>query len=623
VTAAPARREAATFASPGITDIYGLQPEDVAHDARSAYDRIPADEKGWFAEAQQAAVRDLKPLCFEHQVLHPTKGTIWAEFRAVPEKESDGSILWHGVEIDITGRKRLEGKLIQLNRAVEQSPASIIITDTAGNIQYVNPKFTEVTGYAKEEVLGKNPRVLKGGNMTPEHYRRLWDVITAGQKWRGEFLNRKKNGEMFWEFALITPILDKQGIITQYLAIKEDITVRKQLEEQLRQSQKMEVVGRLAGGVAHDFNNLLTAILGNVELLRDVDALKSNAEAAVELSEIAKAAERASDLTRQLLTFSRRQAFQSRLLDLNDVVRESSKMIRRLISENIGMETTFAPAGAPIQADRSMMEQILVNLAVNSRDAMPRGGKLAIQITPFIFTESELAGHPQARAGRFIRPTVADTGCGIAPEHLKHIFEPFFTTKDVGKGTGLGLATVHGIVEQHQGWIEVASALGVGTAFHVFLPRCQPEESSAATLNLPPAADTGGGTETILLVEDEAALRRLLRTVLERQKYRVLTAESGESALEIWREHRQEIQLLITDMIMPGGILGCALADRLLAEKPALKVIYCSGYNDDVLGEDSRLRSNPNFLEKPFESGKLLKLVRMNLDELAPPVRTS
>jgi two-component system cell cycle sensor histidine kinase/response regulator CckA len=511
---------------------------------------------------------------------------------------------------DITERKQMDAKVRQLSRAVEQSPVSIVITDKDGNIEYVNRKFTEVTGYSFSEAMGKNPRILKSGEQPAELYQQMWECIRDGREWRGELHNRKKNGELFWELCAISPIFNAAGAITHYLAVKEDVTERRQLEEQLRQSQKMEAFGQLAGGIAHDFNNLLTIIQGHVALLQLEESTPD--EQAAGLVEIAKASERAANLTRQLLTFSRRQLFQPTPLDLNEVVANTSKMLQRLIGEHIGLETRFAPGGAPIKADRTMMEQILMNLAVNSRDAMPKGGCLVIQTDAVVVSETDAVANPKARPGSFIRLKIIDTGCGMAPETLERIFEPFFTTKEVGKGTGLGLATVFGIVAQHHGWIEVESKLNHGTTFDICLPRLA--ESEKFQTEFTRAPEVSGGNETILLVEDEAPVRSFARTVLEHKGYHIIEADSGLSALELWQQHRDTIDLLLTDMVMPGGVSGQELAKRLLAEKPALKVIYNSGYTDEILGENSPLRGNPDFMEKPFSPHKLLKQVRDCLD---------
>jgi PAS domain S-box-containing protein len=547
---------------------------------------------------------------FEHDCLRKNGTVFRAEARSKMVLLGNRNVRVTALR-DITERKQMDEKVRQLSRAVEQSPVSVVITDRQGNIQYVNPKFSQITGYTLEEVRNQNPRVLKSGELSADTYRELWQRITAGQTWSGEFHNRKKNGELFWEWASISPIFDANGNITHYLGVKEDITRRKQLEEELRQSQKMEAFGQLAGGVAHDFNNLLTVIQGNVSLLQLQESLLP--EHTIGLADIAKAAERAANLTRQLLTFSRRQIFQPKPLDMNEIVANTTSMLQRLIGEHIDLETCFAPGGAPVLADRNMMEQILVNLAVNSRDAMPKGGHLIIQTESVTLNAAEAQANPKAHVGAFVRLSVTDTGCGIAPEQMDHIFEPFFTTKEVGKGTGLGLATVFGIVAQHSGWIEVTSKVNQGTTFYVYLTRLA--ESQKVVADMPRTSRVRGGTETILLVEDETPVRSLTRTLLARHGYRIIEADSGVSALQLWPQHRDTVDLLLTDMVMPGGVSGRELAEQLLREKPGLKVIYASGYTDDMLGENSPLRDNPNFLEKPFQPQKLLQRVRSCLDE--------
>jgi CheY-like chemotaxis protein len=299
-------------------------------------------------------------------------------------------------------------------------------------------------------------------------------------------------------------------------------------------------------------------------------------------------------------------------LDVNEVVANMTKMLQRIIGEHITLETRYAPGGAPVRADSGMLEQALMNLALNSRDAMPPGGRLTLETAAVTLTETDVHSRPKARPGAFVRLCVTDTGYGIAPEHLPHLFEPFFTTKEVGKGTGLGLATVFGIVEQHAGWIEVDSRAGTGTTFRIFLPRLP--QSVAALQQPPPPPAVRGGSETILIVEDEAAVRSLMCRLLERHGYRVFAAASGAAALAVWHEHRAIIDLLVTDMVMPGGISGRELADHLRAEKPSLKVIHCSGYTDEMLGPDSPLMDARSFLAKPFDHPAFLRRVRDCLD---------
>ncbi|WP_160164580.1 PAS domain S-box protein [Pedosphaera parvula] len=399
------------------------------------------------------------------------------------------------------------------------------------------------------------------------------------------------------------------GVVHCYVA---DITDRQNLEAQLRQSQKMESVGQLAGGIAHDFNNILTVIQGHGSLLGMVEHLPKEAQDSAQ--QIILAAERAANLTKQLLTFSRRQVIQPKELDLNEVISNMTKMLRRLLGEDITLQVNYAPSLPQVHADPGMMEQILLNLAVNARDAMPKGGRLLIYSSAMTLDQGQALRHPGARAGEYVCVTVKDTGTGIAPEHVPKIFDPFFTTKDVGKGTGLGLATVYGIVQQHKGWITVDSTVGKETIFQIFLPG---SVSKAASSLAGPAVETRvqGGAETVLVVEDETPLRVLVRNVLERYGYRVLEAVSGPAALSVWQEHKDEISLLLTDMVMPHGITGRELAERLLADKPKLKVIYSSGYSLAVVGADMVLQEGLNFLQKPYHPRKLAQAVRDCLDE--------
>jgi two-component system cell cycle sensor histidine kinase/response regulator CckA len=383
-----------------------------------------------------------------------------------------------------------------------------------------------------------------------------------------------------------------------------------QLEERLREAQKMEAFGQLAGGIAHDFNNVLTAIKGNVSMLQAAGLTEAEREAATD--EISVAADRATSLTRHLLTFSRRRLMQPQALDLNEVVASVIKMLTRLIGEHIVLEARYAEGPLRVYADASMLEQVLVNLAVNSRDAMTKGGRLTVETCRVRVGKSEAVLSANGRPGQYARLSVSDTGEGIASELLPRIFEPFFTTKELGKGTGLGLSTVLYIVEQHRGRIEVESRPDVGTTFNLYLPWSAKNRLTSAR----PAEGSVilGGTETLLLVEDEEAVRRAIENTLVRRGYRVHTAMSGGTALEIWRKHHQSIQLIVTDVVMPGGVNGRALFDQMRSEKPELKVIFCSGYADDGLGNDAQLRRNPNFIEKPFAPDKLLRKIRACLD---------
>jgi two-component system, cell cycle sensor histidine kinase and response regulator CckA len=412
-----------------------------------------------------------------------------------------------------------------------------------------------------------------------------------------------------------SPITNATGSIVGLQGMLWDITDRVQLEAHLRQAQKMETVGQLAGGVAHDFNNLLTVIQGHASILLAADRAKPTEIAS--LRQIVAAAERAAYLTRQLLAFSRKQMLQPVLLDVNQLVQQLTDLLRRTVGENILVHFEPHPDLPPIQADPVMIEQVLLNLAVNSRDAMPKGGRLDIRTQLAQIDETLANSQPEASPGRYVQIVVSDTGTGIDPEHLAHIFEPFFTTKEVGKGTGLGLATVYGIVKQHHGWITVASEPGQGTRFQIHLPAAvgSPGPAPAPAAPAPP---TRGGPETILVVEDEPALRTLVRHILEFSGYTVLEAATGRAALSIWREHRARIDLLLTDMIMPDGINGRELALQLQADRPALRVLYTSGYGTDIVGVNFVLQEGVNFLQKPFNPRVLAEAVRSCLDHPLP-----
>jgi len=411
------------------------------------------------------------------------------------------------------------------------------------------------------------------------------------------------------------PVRDRAGNYYGRIWTFRDITDRRRLEEQFRQSQKLEAIGLLAGGVAHDFNNLLSVIQGYCSMFEMKNVPPEDQHKYV--VEIQLAVERAAALTRQLLTFSRRQPMQMRPVDLNGVVSKIARMLQRILGEDISLQVKYSSHALFLNADAGMLDQVLLNLAVNSRDAMPNGGQLIIE-TAAGEVDKLIPAPVPPRKGHFACLKVSDTGCGIPPELLARIFEPFFTTKEVGRGTGLGLATVHGIVQQHQGWIDVASEPGEGTTFSVYLPQLahvpDPPASTAERVQ------TLGGAETILVVEDEATLRRLFRNMLTRLGYRILEAPTGAAALEIWKQNRNEIQLVLTDLVMPDGMTGIDLSQRLLKDRADLPVIYISGYSREAVDSTVDLQEGVNFLPKPFQLEKLAQIVRLSLDAPRRPV---
>lgn len=495
--------------------------------------------------------------------------------------------------LDLTDRRKAEHRIRHLANFPELNPNPVLEFGADGFLLYQNPAADEMVrhlGYERIEQL-----------LPAECSRVVADCLATGQP-RLRLVTTHGKHTFSWSFY---PIRQQQTVHC-YIG---DITERTLLEGQLRQSQKMEAVGQLAGGVAHDFNNLLTAIIGHLGLLQSGPALPP--DAAESLAEIAKAARRATNLTNQLLAFSRLQVTSIRPLDLNEVVTNLGKMLRRLLGEDIAMQLELAPGQLVFRGDAGMIEQVVLNLVVNARDAMPAGGALRIAT----HSERRPAGEPGTEAGEiaaWLCLSVSDTGTGIAPEVLPKIFEPFFTTKEVGKGTGLGLATAFGIVQQHHGWIDVESKPGAGTTFRVFLPQQQAAPAMHSESGSPVPAPGRG--EVILLVEDEPSVREVGVKALRRQGYEVIAAENGRAALEIWKERRDEIVLLLTDMVMPGGLSGTELARRLQAEKASLHVIYTSGYNREVAGSEAALRQGMIYLAKPYDLDKLFQIVRETLD---------
>ena len=497
---------------------------------------------------------------------------------------------------------------VQLD-ALGAAAHGIILTDKAGKILFANRAFCSMTGYAPEEVLGQTPGFLKSGKHNPAFYRQLWETILAGRVWQGQIINRRKDGTLFNEEMTITPVRELDGQISSFLAIKKDVTRDNHLREQLHHMQKMEAIGHLAGGVAHDFNNLLTVIHGNAQLLLADEAAALSAEHRRCLLQITEAAERAANITRQLLAFGRRQSVQFQPLNLNHVVGCFTKMLKRVIGENVALQCHSAQNLPPVNGDIGMIEQVLISLTVRARDAMPEGGSITIT-TDTVHVDSDNAEiNPEVRAEDFACITVSDTGAGIDPKHLPRIFEPFFTTQNADKDSGLGLAAVYGIVKQHQGWIEVVSKPGGGTKFKIFLPSI-PSEAGVAK-NSQPVIQQAAGIEKILLVEDDMNVRMVARDVLEASGYHVWEASDGIEALNIWKANAPQIDLLLTDMIMPGGLNGRELADRLRCERPGLKVLLMSGYSGDRL---ENIQACNRILSKPFSLESLTKAVRNCLD---------
>ena len=492
--------------------------------------------------------------------------------------------------VDITARKQAEERARKLASFPELNPNAVLQLAADGTLGYANPAFERLA-----RRFGAAPAQL-----LPTHTLAIVTACLAADEAQA-LETRYGQRTIAWSFHPVT----REHTVHCYAA---DITDRLALEEQLRQSQKMDAIGHLAGGIAHDFNNLLTVIQGNTALLqRGKASAEFRAEA---LDHIAQATDRAAALVRQLLTFSRKQVLQPRELDLNDVVVNLVKMLERVVREDVQVKLDLPGTPLHTRADAGMLDQVLMNLVVNARDAMPDGGTLTLATSAVLITEGDLHAHPDLRPGHYACLRVTDTGTGIPPELRVRIFEPFFTTKDPGKGTGLGLATVFGIVKQHSGTVAVDSIVGQGTTFSVFLPATS--ERVPAEVRSPGEVEAVGGSEKILVVEDEESVRRLVQQVLEMHGYRVSVVSNGAAALAL--PSTTTFDLALTDVIMPGGVSGRDLAERLRVSAPGLKVIYMSGYTGELAGRGLELREGVNFLQKPFGPAPLLRCVRACLD---------
>jgi two-component system, cell cycle sensor histidine kinase and response regulator CckA len=489
----------------------------------------------------------------------------------------------------------------------------IAVVDANGKRLYNSPSYYRVLGYSEEELK----QVSSLDQIHPDDTQLVSDVIAetrrSGVGRRIEFRMRHKDGHWVHLESTASVVPDASGQVDRLIVVNREISERRRLEEQLRQAQKMDAIGRLSGGVAHDFNNLLGVIIGYGEILEERIETANPLRASVD--QILKAGRRAASLTRQLLAFSRQQVLEPKVLRLNAVVADMEKMLRRMIGEDVDLTIGLEPNLGRIRADQGQIEQVVMNLAVNARDAMPNGGKLVIETVNFEIDRAFAARYAYpVLPGAYILLSVADSGTGMDAATQQRIFEPFFTTKEKGKGTGLGLSTVYGVVKQSNGYIDVYSTLGKGTTFNIYLPRNDSKEEADAHDSNPVTAT--GGTETILLVEDEETLRALTKNLLELNGYKVLEAAHGAAALEVSDSTRGEIDLLLTDVVMPG-INGRMLADQLKAKRPEIKTMFISGYTGQRVGEETNLAPGSIFLQKPFSRDQLARKVREALEASA------
>ena len=595
-----------TYVNPKFGQIFGYRQDELTR-SKTLLDLVARDDQ------IRVITQFLRPLQEESWSLHfyfrgrrSDSATIELEVNGT-RTQLNGKPAVIGSLLDITERKRAEEQLSKLWQAVEQSPVSVVITDLRGRIEYINPRVTEVSGYSEAELVGQNPRILKSGAMDREFYQNLWQTISSGREWHGELHNKKKSGELFWESGSISAVKNSEGRITHFVAVKEDVTERKQSFDQLRQVQKMEAIGQLAGGIAHDFNNLLTIINGYSTLL--IRGLENGSPMRKEAEQILRAGERAADLTRQLLSFSRRQILEPKVLNINIQVQSVEKMLRRLIGEHIELVTHLSGDIGFIKIDPGQVEQIIMNLVVNARDASETGGEITIETGNCDLDEIFTMQHPGSVPGSYVMIAVRDRGFGMTDEVKRRLFEPFFTTKEMGRGTGLGLATVYGIVKQSGGYIDVISEPEQGASFNIYLPRVyQPADA----LKRQAAEEPLQGSQTILVVEDEPGVLNLVVHTLRKRGFSVLETTDPEQGVILFEEHLDEIDMLLTDVVMPF-MSGPALAELLIGKKAQLKVLFMSGHTDNKVSFEKILEQGVPFLPKPFTSDTLIRKVSETL----------
>ncbi|MBI2394551.1 MAG: PAS domain S-box protein [Deltaproteobacteria bacterium] len=626
----------------------GLAPGEMTPSFDAFLKYIHPDDRAELLARSERTLADGVPFDLELRLVHADGTERVSHSRAELLRGPDGRPQrLVGVSLDITARKRAELEISEFNRtleqrvyertaqleasvrdlervqeerarlvtAIQQAAESIIVTDARARIQYVNPAFEVLTGYTLADVAGQTPRVLKSGRHDEAFYRGLWEAIGEGRTWRGRIVNRRKDGALYTEDTTISAVRDAAGAIVSYVAVKRDITRELQLEEQLQQAQKMESIGRLAGGVAQDFNNLLLGLRNYVEFALEEPSI--GAQTRDDLNSAVALVERAAGLTGQLLAFSRKQALAKVTLNVNDLIAALTKMLARVLGEHVDVRFVAAPGLGNTSADPGQIEQVIVNLAINARDAMPDGGRIVIETSNVTLSPDDVALRPDVSQGRYVLITVTDTGCGMDEQIQGRLFEPFFTTKELGKGTGLGLATVFGIVKQHGGDIRVQSEPGMGSTFKVYLPRTD----EPARDRLAPAAVPKKGTETILLVEDDESVRKATCRVIEKLGYVVLSATGARDAEDLMALRGGEIDLLLTDVVMPERN-GRQLYDSLVTRFPGLRVLFMSGYTDQIIGHEGTLGPGIAFLQKPFSRHELAAKIRHALDAratAAPP----
>jgi PAS domain S-box-containing protein len=564
----------------------------------------PDDLPGVQAEGERAR-REQAPFRREFRVVWPDGSEHWVTARGTFSYRPDGKpVRLLGVVWDISERRRGEAERLRLTAAIENAGESFVIIARGGLIVYVNPSFERTSGYSAPEVMGQRWDLLQSEKRDDAFRTTVWAALLEGKTWSGRSALKRKDGTSITIECTVSPVMEKAGGIEYMVTVYRDITGQLRMEEELRQAQKIESIGRLAAGVAHDFNNMLTPILGYTEIL--LGGMHPADVRYGQLHEIKKAAECSRDLTRQLVAFSRKQVLQVKAVDLRDVVSGIEQLLKRTVRKNIALKTSLSAAPCPVAVDVGQLEQVLMNLAVNAQDAMPSGGEVAIDVAPAELDAAFCATHHGAKPGRYAALIVSDNGSGMDEETRQRAFEPFFSTKGEGGG-GLGLSTVYGVIKQHAGSIWIDSEPGKGARFSIYLPAALPGPALAE--GQPASRQAYRGTETILLVEDNEMVRKLTQNLLQMQGYKVLPFASGREALGAI----ERVDLLLSDVVMPD-IGGRDLWAQMREKNPKLKVLFMSGYSDDVVEHHGVIEAGTDFIQKPFSVGGLAAKIREVLD---------
>ncbi len=590
-------------------DLLGYSREALL--GKNDYDFFPAAQADFFTAKDRAVLTDGKLLDIpEEEIETKLKGKRILRTKKIPILNADGTAQFLlGISEDITERRQFEESQKLLSATIEQAAEAVIITDASGITQYVNPAQEILSGYGRDELIGQTPNVLNSNFHGDNFNEQIWDTIGVGKIWSGRFVNRKKDGTEYYQDATVSPVYDNAGNLSNFVVVQHDVTKQVVLQEQLFQAQKMEAIGTLTGGFAHDFRNMLQVVLGSLELIEFDKDLPEKFR--TDLDRIRKAATSGAELVKGMLVFSRKTSVKLEPLNLNNLVVHVESLLTRSIPKMIKIDIVTADDLPSINGDSTQMEQILMNLAINAADAMPDGGTLTIQTLNTVLDEEFSHSYPNTRPGRYALLSVTDTGTGMNEETVRRIFEPFFTTKEKGKGTGLGLAVVYGIVEQHGARIICESQPSVGTTFRIYFPATEEvSEEQYSEKKEPPR----GQGETILLVDDAPEILEMATRLLNDANYRVMAASNAKQAIELYGKHRDKIRLVLLDVIMPE-IGGKQCLEALRKMDPNVKVLIATGYTKRGMTQELKDAGARDFILKPFDTPQLLEKIRKIIDE--------